>query len=246
VAESSLSHWETYWKSAPEALPHPEIIEQIQKVITVKDSAVLEIGAGTGADSIELAKLGAKCTILDYSAEALKVARRNARNAGVEISLIEANAEKIPLPDESFDIVFSQGLVEHFKDPDRIVSEHFRLAKREGFILIDVPQKYNLYTLKKAKHIRQGTWFAGWETQFSAKRLKRIFDERKLTIIGVYGRGIPSFLQLIENLGHAGERRIGRPYLGSNASRSWLALWGEVNRRIAPYIAVCVGVVGRK
>jgi SAM-dependent methyltransferase len=246
VAKSSLSHWETYWKSNPGALPHQEIIEQIQKVTTIKDSTALEIGAGAGVDSIELSRLGGKCTVLDYSPEALKVVRRNAKNAGVEVSLIEADAEKIPLPSESFDLVFSQGLIEHFRNPDRIISEHFRLAKRGGFVLIDVPQKYNLYTLKKAKQMRQGTWFAGWETQFSVTQLKQIFKQRGLTVVGLYGRGIPSFLQVVENLGCAGERRIGRPYLGLKASQSWLTFWREINKRSAPYVAVCVGVIGRK
>ena len=97
------------------------------------------------------------------------------------------NALKMPFPDESFDIVFHQGLMEHFKDYLPLIKENARVLEKDGLIVIDVPQKYHIYTLIKHILIFFGKWFAGWETEFSINELKKIAEKNGFEVVYCYG-----------------------------------------------------------
>ena len=46
---------------------------------------------------------------------------------------------QIPLPDESFDCIFCTGTLEHVEDPHKVLSEIYRLVKKQGIVHIEVP-----------------------------------------------------------------------------------------------------------
>lgn len=58
------------------------------------------------------------------------------------IEFILADARNIPLNNESIDVVFSWGVVEHLDESETMVAEHIRVAKK--FVVLDVPYKYSL------------------------------------------------------------------------------------------------------
>jgi ubiquinone/menaquinone biosynthesis C-methylase UbiE len=68
---------------------------------------VLDVACGTGNASIRAAATGAKVTGLDLTPELFDGARRRAAKAGVELELVEGDAEDLPFEDESFDVVLS-------------------------------------------------------------------------------------------------------------------------------------------
>lgn len=82
----------------------------------------LDIGCGTGRHSIELAKRGYQVTGLDISAGMLKVAREKAKEAGVEVNWVQADALDFKF-EESFDAALcvcegAVGLIEHGEDAE--------------------------------------------------------------------------------------------------------------------------------
>ena len=93
----------------------PEAELQILGDVAGKD--VLELGCGAAQWSIALAKLGARPVGLDLSDRQLEHARRLMAEAGVDFPLIHGSAERIPLPDASFDIVFCDHGAMTFADP---------------------------------------------------------------------------------------------------------------------------------
>ncbi len=246
MTASTLEHWEDHWKTHPESRPHEELLEAIQRLTTVRGSSVLEVGGGAAPDSIELAKLGARSTVLDFSPEALELAGTNAAKNGVPMLLVQGDAAAAPFRTGSFDVVFSQGLVEHFKNAAPVIDEHARVAKAGGLVVVEVPQTYNLYTLRKAREMRRGTWFAGWETQYSARQLRKIFERVGLDVVAMYGSGTPSMFLSLRNVGMAGTRRIGRPYITRPLARLWWRSWSKLISSLNPYVAMSVGIVGRK
>lgn len=98
----------------------------------VEGKDILEYGCGAAQWSIALAEKGARPVGLDLSDRQLAHARRLMADAGVEFPLVNASAEDVPLPDESFDIVFCDHGAMSFCDPYRTVPEVARLLRPGG------------------------------------------------------------------------------------------------------------------
>lgn len=80
----------------------------LDKLDIQSGSELLDVGAGSGGTiAIPAALRGAKVVASDFVAEHFNDGRRRAANAGVEIEWVEANVEKLPFADESFDFVTS-------------------------------------------------------------------------------------------------------------------------------------------
>ncbi|HEY7702831.1 MAG TPA: class I SAM-dependent methyltransferase [Candidatus Limnocylindrales bacterium] len=93
---------------------------------------VLEFGCGAAQWSIALARLGARPVGIDLSERQLAHARRLVAEAGLDFPLIHASAERVPLPDASFDIVFCDHGAMTFADPYRTVPEAARVLRPGG------------------------------------------------------------------------------------------------------------------
>jgi SAM-dependent methyltransferase len=93
---------------------------------------VLEFGCGAAQWSIALARLGARPVGIDLSERQLAHARRLVAEAGLDFPLIHASAERVPLPDASFDIVFCDHGAMTFADPYRAVPEAARVLRPGG------------------------------------------------------------------------------------------------------------------
>jgi len=188
---STRAHWEKFWQDREqiEAVYSNEerIYLNLIKVTEIKGKKILEIGAGSGRDSLQLAHENAMVYVLDYSPQALQIIKKLKGRNDNQVHLIQADAFQIPMPDETLDIVFHQGLMEHFKNPLPLLNEHFRVLKPGGLLLVDVPQRYHIYTLIKHFLIFFNKWFAGWETEFSIKQLKKLVIQSGFTIRHEYG-----------------------------------------------------------
>jgi SAM-dependent methyltransferase len=93
---------------------------------------VVELGCGTAYFSAWLAKRGARPVGVDVTPAQLDTARRLMGETGLEFPLIEANAEDVPLPDESFDLALSEYGASIWCDPYRWIPEAYRLLRPGG------------------------------------------------------------------------------------------------------------------
>lgn len=101
----------------------------------VKDLDILDLGCGTGYFCAWLARRGARVVGLDPTPAQLETARRMQRETGLEFPLIEATGEDVPLPDTSFDIVFSEHGASIWADPYRWIPEAARLTRANGRLI---------------------------------------------------------------------------------------------------------------
>ena len=208
------------------------MLSELQNAVNVKEKKILEVGAGMGGDSVRLAKLDAKVTAVDYIDEALDAIDEYAKKQKEDVDTVRGDTRELPFKDETFDIVFHQGLLEHFRDPLAILNEHVRVLKKGGYLLVDVPQKYTTYTIKKKIAIFRGTWFAGWERAFSIGELEELFRQEGLTVVRSYGWGYYGKLHLLRNL-----------KLGTWYEQLWRAI---EKSRMKLYLCWCIGVIGQK
>ena len=243
--------WDAYWRKQQQTgyvNYTPELLDAIRCVGEISGKRLLEIGCGTGGNAVMLAGSGAEMVLLDLSAEALAVARQTARRCGVQAHLVQANARAIPFADSLFDGVYHQGVLEHFREPSLILAEQGRVLRPGGLLAVDVPQRYNLYTLKKHLLMALGKWEYGWETSFSYGSLCWLLIEAGFEVIAAYGRGYyPAPFRMLRHLRKI-EERLGRN--GLLPRRFWECYESPWRRfeagRSALYLLQCIGVVGRK
>jgi SAM-dependent methyltransferase len=95
---------------------------------------VLELGCGAAQWSILLARQGARVVGLDNSERQLEHARKAMSEAGLDFLLVHASAEDVPLPEGSFDVVFSDYGAMSWADPYRTVPEVARLLRPDGLL----------------------------------------------------------------------------------------------------------------
>lgn len=93
---------------------------------------VIELGCGTAYFSSWLARRGAKVVGIDITPAQLANARAFQSEFGIEFPLIEASAEEVPLPDQSFDLAFSEYGASIWCDPYRWIPEAARLLRPGG------------------------------------------------------------------------------------------------------------------
>ena len=188
---SSQKKWNEFWdrKQNVDKVYSNEnrILVNLKKTIDLKGKRILEVGAGTGRDSFAMSEEGAIVYVLDYSPPAVKIIQDLNEHVDHRISPILGDTFSIPARDGSFDIVYHQGLLEHFDDPIELLKENARVLKDNGLLLIDVPQRYHYYTLIKHFLIWINKWFAGWETEFSIGELTRLTESLGLVVIHKYG-----------------------------------------------------------
>jgi SAM-dependent methyltransferase len=93
---------------------------------------VLDVGCGTGVVAITAARAGAVVSALDLTPALLEEARANAALAGVTVEWTEGDAERLPFPDGSFDVVVSQFGHMFAPRPGIAVAEMRRVLKPGG------------------------------------------------------------------------------------------------------------------
>ena len=101
---------------------------------------VLDVGSGAGTDSLVAALMvgsGGSVTGIDMTPEMLDKARAGAEALGLEnASFVEGEAESLPFPDASFDVVISNGVIDLIPDKDAAFSEIHRVLVPGGRIQI--------------------------------------------------------------------------------------------------------------
>ena len=97
---------------------------------------VLDVGSGAGMDSLIAAQMvGAKGSVsgIDMTPAMLAQARLAAAELGVtNTTFVEGQAEQLPFPDETFDVVISNGVIDLIPDKDAVFSELFRVLEPGG------------------------------------------------------------------------------------------------------------------
>ena len=254
---STPRHWQEFWEEAErhgledvydnDGRP----VREITALGDLRGKRVLEVGAGTGRDAVALARAGAEVLTLDYVAGSLLLTQKAAADAETPVGPVCGDGLSMPFPDGTFDVVFHQGLLEHFRDPMPLLRENVRVLKPGGVVVVDVPQTFHYYTLGKQILIRLGKWFAGWETQFTVAELERLVRAADAEVVRSYGdwmvpglwyralrkvvlrrtgRRLPKYPRLLWPLGPLG--------------RAWRRWFGGT--RLSLYTTPTIGVLGRK
>ena len=103
-----------------------------------KGKQVLDVGCGAGTDLVRFARGGAIVTGVDLSSSAIELARKNFAQQGLAADLREADGERLPFSDNSFDLVYAHGVAQYTANGQALVGECRRVLKPGGDAIFQV------------------------------------------------------------------------------------------------------------
>ena len=184
----------------------------------------LELGCGAAQWSIALARRGARATGLDLSERQLEHARRAVEAAAVDVSLLHASAEAIPLPAASFDIVFCDHGAIGFTDPERAIPEAARVLAPGGLLA------FSMYT-----PLAEACWpatseepVARLENRYFGMRRVDVGDSAHVEFQLTYGDWVRLFVRaglVIEDLVELRPAADATSTYRSAGARDWARRW---------------------
>jgi len=151
-----------------------EIIQAIHKHHQSKIDIILDIGTAEGAmlSSIKKEFPQAKCFGLEYSQELINI------NQDKNIKIIQGNAQKLPFKSNSFNIVVATAVIEHLSQPLKMVSESYRVLKKNGILIVTTPDPFfdkiaGLISREESHHLER----------FNLRKLKNYFRKTNFQIL---------------------------------------------------------------
>jgi ubiquinone/menaquinone biosynthesis C-methylase UbiE len=170
---------------------------------TVTGNRVLEVGCGRGSMSAYFSENGFRCTLLDSSTSVIKIASEIFSIQGLKGKFCVGDAMALPFPDDSFDVVFSIGLLEHFENINIPIEEQIRVLLPGGLFLGYVVPKYTdniqihyewinnvlrgmVKDSKKAKNIHKDKVFRSDNSSEKYINVLKSFPTRNIQSSGIY------------------------------------------------------------
>ena len=167
--------------------------DAIAKFIPKDARSICETGSGSGRFLIKWAQENPNGTAygIDITKGAIEAATRGARlNRLSNVSFKMANMFNLPFKDNSFDFIFSEGVVEHYEPADMklAIQEAIRVTKPGGRLAVTVPNYYSPSLIfaflmngvdwrNVKKNNRYRKWRYGYEQPQRPQDLKKIFEE---------------------------------------------------------------------
>ena len=173
---------------------------QLEYAVTMKyihrfaapGSSVLEVGAGTGRYSVDLAREGFHVTAVELAESNFAVLQKNSR--GIEsLQAIRGDATDLSsFPDQSFDLTLILGPLYHLYEEEEIhraIDEAIRVTKKQGILFFAF---ISVFGIMYANYF-QGNWSFGQEENFTKDHKVRHFKEQLFT-----GYDVTEFEKLFE------------------------------------------------
>lgn len=105
---------------------------------------LLEVGCGMGTDLLQFARGGAICTGLDLTPRSIAISRHRFRVYNMPGQFVLSDSERLPFPDQSFDVVYSNGVLHHTPATDKAVTEIHRVLKPGGVAKVMLYYRHSL------------------------------------------------------------------------------------------------------
>ncbi len=134
--QQAISFLEELWGEGFLSPGGPEEVARVVEGVELKDKHILDIGCGSGAIAVLMARDfgAARVTGIDVEAPVCAAARERAKQAGLEgkVEIIQVTPGPMPFEDGTFDVVFSKDSIIHIPDKVAMAAEAFRVLKSGG------------------------------------------------------------------------------------------------------------------
>lgn len=106
---------------------------------------LVEIGCGMGTDLLQFARGGAHCTGVDLTPRSIEISRLHFDLYQMRADFVLTDAEHLPFADESFDVVYSNGVLHHTPGTAEAIREVHRILKPGGTAKVMLYHRHSFY-----------------------------------------------------------------------------------------------------
>ena len=122
-----------------------------------RDARLLEIGCGMGTDLLQFSRGGARCIGIDLTSRSIEITQHRFKLYGAHGAFMISDGEHLPFRDESFDVVYSNGVLHHTPDPRKAFLSLASKVKKGGHISAWVyGAENNEWITKYVNPVREG------------------------------------------------------------------------------------------
>lgn len=130
---------------------------------------ILDLGSGTGGFLIECARRGCRVSGIELNQNKVDESKERINKLGLDVDVKQGEAENLPYSDFSFDFINVAEVIEHVRDPEKVLSEMYRVMMFDSSAYVSVHNRYGMYDT----HFH--VYFLGW--------MPRFFREKYLTLL---------------------------------------------------------------
>lgn len=183
----------------------------------LKGFKILEVGSGSGGFIVAMRRRGYDIIGLEPSSDYRQITALRAARYDLDVDVLAAQGEHLPLPDKTFDLIYSNDVLEHVLSPESVLTEMKRVLKDDGAIYVTIINRFAW--LDPHYHL----FGINWLPRFLGERLVKILagskdvsratDKQKLSELNYFTWS--GFNQLARRLGLAvddvREAKLDRP-----------------------------------
>jgi ubiquinone/menaquinone biosynthesis C-methylase UbiE len=156
-----------------------------------RGARLLEVGCGMGTDLLQFARGGARCTGIDLTPRSIEITRHRFKLYGADGNFMISDGEHLPFQSESFDVVYSNGVLHHTPDTAGSIREVHRVLRPGGVVKIMLYHRNSLnYWLEIV--LRRGVlgleFLRGRSSEEIMSRVIEFSDSNALPLVKVYSR----------------------------------------------------------
>jgi SAM-dependent methyltransferase len=119
-------------------------VERFAKFSECADLDVLEMGTGMGADHHRFLEAGARAVGIDFTPSGVQHTKARCELNGLEPLVCLADGEKLPFPNDCFDLIYSWGVAHHSPSTERFVAEAARVLRPGGHIRFAIYHRWSI------------------------------------------------------------------------------------------------------
>jgi SAM-dependent methyltransferase len=153
--------------------------------------ALLEVGCGMGTDLLQFARGGARCTGVDLTPRSIELSKLHFALYDQRAEFLLADGERLPFVDESFDVVYSNGVLHHTPDTGGAVREIHRVLRPGGVARVMLYHRDSLHywgAIITGRGILRGHFLRGRTPAEILSRYAEYSEHEARPLVKVYSR----------------------------------------------------------
>ena len=156
-----------------------------------RDARLLEVGCGMGTDLLQFSRGGARCVGVDLTPRSIEITQHRFKLYGANGAFMISDAENLPFRDESFEVVYSNGVLHHTPDTEGAIREVHRVLRPGGVakVMLYHRNSWNYWVDIVLRHgVIRGEFLRGRSTQEIMSRVIEFSDHDARPLVKVYSR----------------------------------------------------------